>query len=404
MRFLNKHLPLTVMLAGAVLAALVWVSGRTSSYIGDGGTLARTAPGEDAQTYDVRGTGTGQSVELDVTIDSARYSDEELETMYEQFIPALESAMLADNASLDDVDSNLNMVSGLKGYPFKVSWETDDYNFLTPDGEVMTWEEVSDKPASKQSAVVEITATITCYDTFTKLYTLYAHVVPKPPARTWADEVREAVDAAIRADPWGDTVTLPPKVGGEVVTWSKPDDNSALFILILGIAAGVSVYVMKKQETAKAMARRREAIVSEYPALISKLCLYLGAGMNLRNAWIRIAEGGLEHSACPLYEEMTYTEREWDSGVSEAAGYERFGKRIGDKRYMKLATLLAQNLKKGNAALLSQMRAEAAYAEEDAAGRVRKAGELASTKLLVPMMMLLAMTLILIMIPAFWGM
>ena len=81
--------------------------------------------------------------------------------------------------------------------------------------------------------------------------------------------------------------------------------------------------------------------------------------------------------------------------------YERFGRRCRIPSYNKLAAMLSQNMRKGAANLPLLLKEEAADAFEERKHSARKQGEKAGTKLLVPMMMLLGMTMVIIMVPAF---
>ena len=93
--------------------------------------------------------------------------------------------------------------------------------------------------------------------------------------------------------------------------------------------------------------------------------------------------------------------RQLQSGVTESAAYIQLGKRAGIREYIGLSTLLVQNQKRGNDEMLSRMMEEAARASGEKLLFVKKLGEEAGTKILIPMVMLLAVIMIIIMIPAF---
>ena len=102
-----------------------------------------------------------------------------------------------------------------------------------------------------------------------------------------------------------------------------------------------------------------------------------------------------------LYEEVTRCVRELSGGMSEALVYERLGIRCGAQSYVRLCTLLTQNLKRGNSELLTLLTEEASKASQERMDHARKAGEEAGTKLLLPMMLLLGVVMVIIMIPAY---
>ena len=89
------------------------------------------------------------------------------------------------------------------------------------------------------------------------------------------------------------------------------------------------------------------------------------------------------------------------AGQSELIAYEHFGKRAGPREYVKLSTLLCQNLKKGSATLLARLEEEALLSAESRIQSGKKLGEEAETKLLIPMVLLLATVMLMIMVPAF---
>lgn len=74
------------------------------------------------------------------------------------------------------------------------------------------------------------------------------------------------------------------------------------------------------------------------------------------------------------------------------------------QEYIRLTTLLTQNLKRGNSSLLERLREEADKVSEERLQRIRKLGEEAGTSLLVPMVMMLGVVMVIIMIPAFMTM
>ncbi|MDO4842640.1 MAG: hypothetical protein Q3982_08210, partial [Phoenicibacter congonensis] len=71
--------------------------------------------------------------------------------------------------------------------------------------------------------------------------------------------------------------------------------------------------------------------------------------------------------------------------------------------YSKLSTLLVSNIKKGNSELLRALQEEADRSFEERRSIARQMGEEAGTKLLLPMMIMLGVTLVIIMIPAYFS-
>lgn len=106
---------------------------------------------------------------------------------------------------------------------------------------------------------------------------------------------------------------------------------------------------------------------------------------------------GIYHSA---YEEMKITYYQIESGLPEGKAYQIFGKRCRMHRYRKLGNMLEQNIRKGTAGLLEELKQEVQEALGDRKALTFRMGEEASTKLLMPMILLLGIVLIICIAPA----
>ena len=99
---------------------------------------------------------------------------------------------------------------------------------------------------------------------------------------------------------------------------------------------------------------------------------------------------------------MRQTCHEMDSGVTEAEGYENFGRRCDLQIYIRLGALLSQNLRKGTKGLSELLKLESIQAFEERKARAKRLGEEAGTKLLLPMFLMLVVVLIIVIVPAFF--
>ena len=147
-------------------------------------------------------------------------------------------------------------------------------------------------------------------------------------------------------------------------------------------------------------------MILEYPAFVSRLVLYMGSGMSVRAILSKFSEEYKAHvkeggKRSFLYEEISKSCHELESGVPEINVYERLGVRCGSQQYARLVTLLAQNLKKGNSEMMTLLREESDKATLERMSYARKLGEEAGTKLLVPMIMMLLIVMVVIMVPAY---
>lgn len=390
---------LIIIFAGDMAALLLWIAGSSEGLLVDNAYLLRQKQGEGDRTVRLLAKNErGEEAEAAIVIRECRYEEEELEFLYEEMLAKLAVEALAQNSSWECIVKDLYFMESLEDYPFTLEWSSDNYALISESGKLALNRE--------QKALVSIRLKAEYYD-FSREHVFCAKVFPPEEVLSFTGQAQALLKKAEEAEPYKERILLPPEIGGSSVIWSEKTEKveNSIFVLCL-LGAGAFLLIQDRELQNKAR-KRKLLMAEEYPALISKLTLYLGAGMNLKSAWVKIAQEGCEKknlkrgADSPIYQEMLYTCREMEGGIPEAEAYERFGKRIQGQRYIRLTTLLVQNLKKGNAALLLQMRQEAFLALEERAASAKKKGEEIGTKLLLPMMLMMGMVMVLIIIPAF---
>ena len=157
-----------------------------------------------------------------------------------------------------------------------------------------------------------------------------------------------------------------------------------------------------RQKAAEEEAARRRQLLLDYPEIVSKLMVFIGAGMTIRLAWENIVsdyetDGGPPRCA---YEEMTKTLAQLKTGASEGKAYHEFGRSCGLRQYMKLASLLEQNRRTGIANLRTLLKAEMNAAWEERKNMARRQGEEAGTRLLGPLLLMLIIVMVIVIVPA----
>lgn len=200
-------------------------------------------------------------------------------------------------------------------------------------------------------------------------------------------------------------LALPDEIMGEPITFYPEADRRWLWILLLTMGTIAAMSAGRRQDEEKARKEKQRRMEMDYPEIVSRLSLYMGAGISTRMAWERIVSGyekkRKEQNICrEAYEEMQVTLREMESGMPQTRAYERFGDRCHMPSYLKLGTLLGQNLRKGTKDLSRLLEEESREAFENRKALARTMGEECETKLLLPMILMLLVILIMIMYPA----
>lgn len=392
---------------GDLLAICLFAGSRTEGVLEGGKYIRRNGYGEGSREMDLQVRMEGETEEIQgeyrITVEEQNYEEGVIKQMAKEIPPLLPEAIKGDNPSLEEVRKDLNLVRVLEGYPFQIDWESDDYSLVYSDG-CVTNEEVG-----KEGKIVNLTAVLTYGDYREE------HIFPiciYPPEYTEEEiqkkKIYELLVQQEEKERCMEKMELPDSVDGKELIWGERVEDSSMLIFLLISIGAAAVYFLQDKKLKEKVEQRNRQMLLDYPQLISKLVLYMGAGMTIRNAFRKVASNYKKGKHTPkdvryVYEEMLLICHELDSGISEAAAYEHFGKRCRLAQYTKLSNILVQNLRKGSNGILDALRQEAENAFEERKNMARKLGEEAGTKLLLPMMLMLGIVMVLIIVPAYFS-
>lgn len=172
-------------------------------------------------------------------------------------------------------------------------------------------------------------------------------------------------------------------------------DSVAMFLFML-VASGV-VYYYYGISLEDKLKQREEELLSDFSEVVSKLALLVNSGMILSEAWERTALSG----ESPLYLEMRKSLDGIRNGTSTADALLLFGQRCMLPEIKKFSSTLIQGISQGNAELSASLTQQSKEVWEMKRQLVRRKGELANNKLLIPMCVSFIGILIMIMVPIF---
>lgn len=398
----NLSTMLTVLMAAAALGIVAGAAERADGFLGEENALERNAAGEGSyqETVKLDAGNLLENYDYTVMVPEQVLTTKEEREFLEKAKAEIEAEILGENKSFEDVRENIVVRQEYQKGLVRAQWEFDKAEVVDYDGKIIA-EELPEEGVAVQAAVQLMCGDSGCFYEFFFLV--------KPPVLNEAEQLLKNINTYLRSQemkPGQEKLILPERIGDRQLQWSKKEEYLPEKILALGIGIAASfplIGMSRKQETKK---KRKEQLMIEYPDLVSKLALLMGAGMTLFGAWKKIAyeyeskrknNTISERISC---EEMLYTCREIEGGIGEGRAYERFGERCGAARYRKLGNTLSQNLRKGNKGLMDLLETEVDEAFEERKSIARKYGEEAGTKLLCPMMMMLVMIMLLLLIPA----
>lgn len=175
--------------------------------------------------------------------------------------------------------------------------------------------------------------------------------------------------------------------------------NSVLAMLFGIVLAGMMMWYLEELMNDQ-LNERRDELLADMPQMLSKLTLLVNSGMIVREAWSKVAYGGNRE----LYKEMQAAVQEMHNGVSDLEAYRNFADRCAIKEIRRFSSTMIQNMQKGNAEISYFLKEMADEMWEEKKHLVKRRGEAANSKLLLPIGMIFVGILVMIMVPAFINM
>lgn len=393
----SKRQALLVAIGGGVLAVVLAAADKKNTGLD---YIERQNPGEGTleQEYILDAEGVLKDYSWIVKAQERKLTQEERKKTFQKAQKELEERILGENKSLEKINHDLYLPDTLQGGVVKVKYGFSDYKIFYPDGTI--------RELPRETAVVIISAEMECQ----KETNIYEFAVQAVPIEKSAKELfikKIAAELEMENEKAGkEKLVLPKKVDGVELSWREKTENRSLIVGILGIVATGCIAASEKEKKKKLQKEREKQLQRDYPGILAKLILLMGAGMNTATAWKQIGrsyyrqrEEGLV-SVKPAYEELLTAVYEMQEGIGEVQAYKNFGERCKVIEYRRLSAILVQNVRKGSAQIYKILEEEKTEAYEKQKARVRTAGEEAGTKLLLPMVLMLLVVLVIIMVPA----
>lgn len=338
----------------------------------------------------------GEKKAFTLEIPPRSYTKEEAQVLLKKAKERLQTSILGENSSLLEVKKPLKLLTSLEDSPVQIAWTSSNPLILDWSGAIG---EEAEPTGSRVTLLAEL-----FLEGQTESMTLETIVFP--PEQTVQEAWSDGVQREIRK--WnegkgGADYELPDTLGGKAVSWHLAGEHTGNLLLFLAVIGALGIIVGKLREGALEEQKKEAQMLADYPGIVSKLLLLLGAGLSMRKAIQRIAgdyqrKRGEVHSA---YEELVQTVRDMECGISEKEAYERFGNRCKCAPYRSLSILLVRNLQKGSRGLAVLLEKEASDSFENRKRQAKILGDKISTKLLLPMGIMLILVLAILILPAF---
>ena len=326
-------------------------------------------------------------------VHSREYTEEEFRRKADEFKADIEKNILGRNISADEVMYDLVFPEKDRTGTLKATWETSNPTLLSGEGKVA-------EVGVSEPVQVDISATIKDENYKKKKK---KSVVITPNKDISGSEKAKLEMLEIERDSRSEKeFVIPEKIGDvQVKRTGGGKTEKYLELLVFGIVIIIlfTYYgVYKLRETGE---KRRDELAEQYYSFVNRMNIYIGAGLTVQNSLrtiVRNKSGGY------LNDEITYTLNSIASGEPEPKAYLELGKNLGTEEYSKLMSLISQNMEYGNSNLIKLMDSELKLSFYLKKEDIRKRGEKASEKLLLPTLILMFIVMIIVMYPAFVGM
>jgi hypothetical protein len=338
-----------------------------------------------------------QRIEIPVT--KRTYSKDEANEAIKKGLEEILLTLPGENSSLQNITTDLNLTNEISDLGLSVRWDFGESELIDILGNVHN-------ENLKENRNIDIEVSLS-YETYEESYIIPITVCPK----ILSDDERllnGLIDKIANVDKESaqkDGYTLPDTYEGKRLIYHYGEAFNFNIIPIMGTVIAILLYLQEKEKERRSTEKRKRELMKDYPDIVSKLIVFIGAGLSVRQSWESIVidyenECKENNERRYAYEEMVKALAKLKTGIYENTVYKDFGRSCGLRQYMKLASLLEQNRRNGLANLHSLLSMESQSAWDERINLARREGEELNTKLLLPLFMMLLIVMMIIIVPA----
>ena len=324
-------------------------------------------------------------------IEAKKIAEDEIQNFLNKTLDQIEKSMFREGESGDRVLTGVNIPSSLQKNPINISFSTSESGVLLENGDINF-----DLVKEKQLITVKLLASYEGREAERNIdITLF------PKLMTEEERIRLAVKDEmdkLLAGGENEIIEIPDEVEGHGVKVFIPKEEITGSIAGFTLLLIICLFVGFNENNKKKIKDREEELKNGYTEFVGRFVILLGAGLSVSAVWKKLEAGFVSNKS--LNEEIRLTLWETANGKTEREAYENFGRRIGGTQYAKFVSVITQSLKLGSGQLLARLEAELEAAMFERRNEAKVMGEMADTKLLMPMMLQLVLIMLIIMVPA----
>ncbi|RRD95065.1 type II secretion system F family protein [Clostridiales bacterium COT073_COT-073] len=358
---------------------------------------------------------TQTDMQISIVVPRREPTQEELKEALKIARENIETLALGKNRAWDQVITSLDLYKYDKRSGLSLKWETEEASLFYSDGTMRSHERPKDGKKEKIK--------ISIYYQDQKMDELEKEVTILPMQYTDAELRSKAIEEAgadinQQEQYVGQAkVSLPGEDAEKDVQmqWFEYIENTGqdseskalqYFALFFGLA--IVAYMGYDQELKRQIKERQTRIEMEFPIFVDKFVLLLNCGNSVGAALNQSIQSALagnpEKANHPLYQELKIMYQEIQQGISDVDAFENFGRRIRIPNIMKFSSLIGQAIRKGDREITNSLTGLVREAWEKKKQLAKEKGAKASTKMMIPLVIMLIAIIIMVMAPAIFQM
>ncbi|MDR1700676.1 MAG: hypothetical protein LBR68_05745 [Lachnoclostridium sp.] len=406
--YYEKMAVLSIMLLVVIAVGILCFLSEPSGELKEGYYLERGEMDEEISLVvsmegKINNTEIQTEIETKIPLPARKLTKKEKQELLLQGKDYLDKVILGKNSDINAVSKNLYFPESISETGVHIEWFTDD-NYITKEGRIRK----KKIPAGGIHTIVEAKMV---YRNLEGTLSFPLHLISgeRMPEEEMQDMVRSELKNIIREQKTEPVAKLPDQINQVQISYQDPgSEKDYTPLLAAGLIPILYPFIWRDRQKKKLLQRERE-LLSDHPGFINQIMLLLSAGLTIRGAIERLVsdydkDRKKGKSFRYLYEELWVVCNQMQNGISEKRAIEAFGKRCHIMPYMRFSSIVSQNLKKGSYGLIPLLEADAKESFQRRIETVKKLGEEAGTKMLFPMMLMLALVMGILMIPAFMSM
>ena len=403
---MDKKKNLKIVVACIAFLLLAFAMDKSSNNVADN-TLMRNKTGDGDESVDLilNADGLDKNYKYQLDVKEAIPSEKQANELFEKAKEQIDKTFCEDDQTLEHVMGHVNMNDSYVSGSVEAEWNLSDYDIVDYEGNVLQEAFTGDEDETS-GKLITASVSLSCGE-YKQMHEFSFLVFPDKldSGQRLIRDINRQLQKEME-QPGTKELVLPNEIDGKKLNWSKEKSSSVMKVALLEAVVIVLLFLSRKEKERNAIKDRNTKLQLEYPEIVSKMAVLMGAGMTVEQAWNRItarySDERRKNKAyiLPAYEEMLITEREISDGEMGRKAYAGFAERINIPCYQKFVRIILQSIHKGSKGVCEALEKESEEAFDERRLLALRMGEEAGTKMLVPMMLMMVIVIAIVIAPA----